>query len=210
VEMQPEGKSPVSRQPDEVRRRILDAAEAEFMAEGYEAASTNRIVTRFAGSKATLFRYYPTKELLLQAVIERIAGDWRKCIDPSLMPADDPASWLAEFGAATLDWILGDGPLFLGRLGISEGRKLPQLSHLFHDLAGAPLTNEVARQVARWRDEGRLRSDDPDADARSYFDLVVAGAVSRALYGVERPRAQQLHAHVDHAVDIFLKGRGPR
>jgi AcrR family transcriptional regulator len=50
-----------SRDPGTVTERILDAAEAEFMSCGYAEASTNRVLERFGGSKATLFRHYPTK-----------------------------------------------------------------------------------------------------------------------------------------------------
>jgi TetR/AcrR family transcriptional regulator, mexJK operon transcriptional repressor len=203
-------KFPISRNPAEVTRRILNAAEAEFIASGYEAASTNRIVTRFGGSKATLFRHFPTKELLLQAVIERIAGNWRGRVQPERITTDDPRDWLTEFGVETLSWILGEGPLFLGRLGIAEGHKLPQLSHLFHELAGAPLQAAAAVRIDKWTAEGKLRSRNPQADARSFFDLTVAGAVSRALYGVERLSGRELLAHAERAVDIFLEGRRSR
>lgn len=203
-------KLPISRKPAEVARRILDAAEAEFIANGFEAASTNRIVTRFGGSKATLFRHFPTKELLLQAVIERIAGEWRGRVRPDCNSIHDPAEWLTEFGVATLEWILGDGPLFLGRLGISEGHKLPQLSHLFHELAGAPLQEAVAGKLEDWAKAGKLSRGNPKTDAQSFFDIMVAGAVSRALYRVERLSGRKLRAHAEHAVNIFLSGRAAR
>ena len=200
----------ISRNPIEVTRRILDAAEAEFMASGFEAASTNRVVTGFGGSKATLFRYFPSKELLLEAVIERIARNWQANIQPDRFTSDDPREWLTAFGVATLDWILGDGPLFLGRLGISEGHKLPQLSYLFHDLAGAPLQEAVAGKLKRWTKAGKLSSGDARADAQCFFDIMVAGAVSRALYGAERLSGRKLRAHAERAIDIFLNGREAR
>jgi AcrR family transcriptional regulator len=207
MQMASMGKSPISRNPAEVTRRILDAAEAEFMANGYEAASTNRIMRRFNGSKATLFRHYPTKELLLHAVIERIARDWRGRVEPERIPSDDPREWLTQFALNTLEWILGPGPLFLGRLGISEGHKLPQLSHLFQELVGAPLQTAVAQRLERWSNAGKLHCRKPQADAQSFFDLTVAGAVSRALYGAEPLAGRKLQDHAARAVDIFLDGR---
>ena len=205
--MKASGKPPISRNPDEVQRRILDAAEAEFMINGYEVASTNSIVARFGGSKATLFRHFPTKEQLLQAVIERIARNWSSSVQPDRIPEDGPGEWLEAFGIVMLEWILTDRPLFIGRLGISEGHKLTQLNHLFHELAGAPLEAEVAARLKKWTERGDLSSADPEADARSFFDLMVAGPVSRALYGVERLTGPALHSHAARGVDIFLNGR---
>ncbi|MDP9100292.1 MAG: TetR family transcriptional regulator, partial [Verrucomicrobiota bacterium] len=62
-----------SRDPTIVRERILDAAEAEFEAQGFTGASTNRIAESFGGSKTTLFRYYLTKTELFVAVMSRIS-----------------------------------------------------------------------------------------------------------------------------------------
>ena len=205
--MEMASKVPISRDPREVTRRILDAAEAEFMANGYEAASTNRIAAGFEGSKATVFRHYPTKELLLHAVLQRIARDWQGRVIPDAIATDEPRDWLVEFGVLMLEWILGPGRLLVGRLGVSEGHKLPDLKHLFHELAGAPLEAAVAARLKRWTIERKLDCWNPQSDARSFFDLVAAGAVSRALYGVDRLAGKRLHAHVGRATDIFLNGR---
>lgn len=203
-------KGPISRNPEAVRGRILDAAEAEFMAAGYEGASTNRIVAGFAGSKSTLFRHYPTKEKLLEGVIRRIAGRWRESVEAAPIPATDPSGWLIEFAVRTLRSILCDQPLFVGRLGIAEGRKLPQLQSVFDEVAGAPLRSMLADRLHAWTQAGALRSVDPRSDAQLFFDLAFAGAVDRALYGVERLAGEPLRAHAERCVDLFLNGRGIR
>lgn len=193
-----------------VTARILDAAEAEFVAAGYEAASTNRMVTAFGGSKATLFRYFPTKQGLLEAVIRRITARGQAQVGAVGAGEDDPRAWLTTFIIGVLTWILGEDALFLGRLGIAEGHKLPTLSTVFHDTAGAPLQRELAERLAHWTAEGRLVCADPAADAQRLFDLAIAGAVSRALYGAERLSGRALADHAAASVDLFLKGRAPR
>lgn len=176
------------------------------MDHGFDAASTNRIVDLFGGSKATLFRHYPTKETLLLAVVSRIASDWRTAVQPESIGTDDPGEWLNAFAVMTLEWILGDGPLFVGRLGISEGHKLPAAENIFQELAGAPLHASLAQRLNQWAGSGQLRIASPDAAARMFFDLTVAGAVSRALYRVERLEGPALRAHVRDCVQLFLEG----
>ena len=199
-------KAPVSRNPEVVAARILDAAQAEFMAYGYEAASTNRITRGFGGSKATLFRYFPSKEALLEAVVRRIAGGWRERVDCAEIPTDSPECWLTVFGTRTLEWLLTDELIFLGRLGISEGRKFPRLERVFQQTAGRPLQDVLAQRLRAWTADGGLVCRQPRKDAERFLDLVASGAVSRTLYGYAPLSGAALVAHVRGAVALYLYG----
>jgi AcrR family transcriptional regulator len=203
-------KAPVSRRPETVTGRILDAAQAEFMAAGYEAASTNQITATFGGSKATLFRYFPTKEQLLEAVIRRIALRWQGAVAAREIEATAPKPWLIVFATRVLGWILQDEPLFVGRLAIAEGHKFPRLSQVFQEAAGGPLQAVLAERLHSWTAKGELACDDPARDAMQFLDLVVTGAVSRALYRQKAMTARELAVHVESSVDLFLNGRAPR
>ena len=57
------------------REAILDAAEAEFAACGYEAASTRRICARADVNVALVNRYFGSKENLYRLVAKRLFGD---------------------------------------------------------------------------------------------------------------------------------------
>ena len=199
-------KAPVSRDPDTVRRRILDAAQAEFMAHGYEAASTNCITDHFGGSKATLFRHYASKEALLEAVVRRIAGQWESALDWRSIADGAPREWLEAVGVRTLGWILGDEPIFIGRLAIAEGHKFPALEHTFEETAARPMRTMIARQLRHWSQAGLLDCRHPLADAEHWIDLVVSGPVSRRLYGAPRLVGARLRSHVRRAVELFLDG----
>ena len=106
------GKPFTSRKPDVVRARILDAAQAEFMAAGFAGASTNRILERFGGSKPTMFRHFPTKQRMFEEVVRRIADRWHDAVQWESIASDDPQIWLTEFAALALRWILSEDNLF--------------------------------------------------------------------------------------------------
>lgn len=180
------------------------------MAHGYEAASTNRIAERFAGSKATLFRHFATKEALLEAVVRRIAGQWEGAVDWKSLPGGAPVEWLEAIGLRILGWILGDEPLFIGRLAIAEGHKFPALERTFEQAASRPLRAVIARQLRRWSRAGLVACPHPAADADHWIDLVVSGAVSRRLYGAPPITEAQVRAHVSRAVELFIDGCGSR
>jgi AcrR family transcriptional regulator len=200
------GQEPVSRDPEVVRGRILDAAQAEFMAAGYEAASTNLIVAAFGGSKATLFRYYPTKERLLEGVLLRIADRWLSAVDLRGLPPGDPEQWLTGCAVRMLGWVLGPEPLFVGRLAIAEGHKFPELGKVFEDRAIRPMRTSLSSRLGEWHREGLLVSASPDLDAEHFLDLTFAGEVSRALYGRPARSARALTRHVRECVRIYLRG----
>ena len=186
------------------------AAQSEFMKHGYEAASTNRIAELFGGSKATLFRHYSTKDAMLKAVVRRVAGQWEQALDVQGLPSGRPAEWLEAIGSRTLGWILGEEPIFIGRLAIAEGHKFPGLKRTFEETATRPIRGLVARQLREWTHRGLLTCTDPRGDADRYMDLVVTGLVSRRLYGERAPNGKRLAVHVRRGVELFLHGCAAR
>jgi AcrR family transcriptional regulator len=199
-------KAVVSRDPEIVVARILDAAQAEFMAVGYEGASTNRICEAFGGSKATVFRYFPSKERMLEAVIRRIASRWSELVTQDNMPDLPPEEWLQRYAAQILSWILSEEPIFLGRLAVAEGHKFPRLSLVFEELASQPLRAILAQQLAEWTKARLLLSPDPKRDAGYFLDLLVGGPVSRALYRAPDMTDKDLKRHIKRGTELFLNG----
>lgn len=57
---------------DDVRRRILDAAEEVFAGRGYAAATTREIAERAGIGKRMVFYYFPNKDAVYRAVLERV------------------------------------------------------------------------------------------------------------------------------------------
>lgn len=202
-------KSPVSRNPEVVRTRILDAAQAEFMAEGFAGASTNRILERFGGSKPTMFRHFETKRALFEAVVARIAERWRDAVDMADVSDAEPREWLERFGVRALRWILTDESIFVGRMAIAEGHLFPEVGEAYRQHAVTPLNDLLAAQLAAWTARGLLQCDDPERAALAFFDLTLAGMVSRKLYRVDaRFDDASLADHAHACVSIFLHGLG--
>ncbi len=52
-------------------RRIVDAGEAVLVQHGYDGASTNRIAATAGISPGSLYQYFPDKDAIVSAVIER-------------------------------------------------------------------------------------------------------------------------------------------
>lgn len=193
--------------PD-ARTRVLDAAQAEFLAHGYAGASTNRILDRFGGSKATMFRHFATKEAMFAAVIGRIAE--RMVADGAVAaPSDaDPKTWLNVYGRQAMKVTLTGDALFVARVVVAEGARFPEVRRRFVAATIEPMLNLLADRLARWTQAGLLECRDPEGDAIRFVDIVMSGSLNRCLFGAATPPAAcEIDALVGEAVDIFLRGR---
>lgn len=72
-EKQPRRRHP--RRPDLSQSRILDAAVVEFAANGLNGARVEAIAERAEINKRMIYQYFKSKELLYQAVIEKVYCD---------------------------------------------------------------------------------------------------------------------------------------
>lgn len=61
----------VSRDPDATHAALLDAAEAEFNAEGFHGTDTNRIARRAGYAPQSFYRHFEDKTAIFVAVYER-------------------------------------------------------------------------------------------------------------------------------------------
>lgn len=61
----------VSRDPEATRKALLDAAEAEFNADGFHGTDTNRIARRASYAPQTFYRHFEDKTAIFVAVYER-------------------------------------------------------------------------------------------------------------------------------------------
>ena len=71
------------------RDRILDVALGSFGTRGYEASSLDAIAAELGVRKQTILYYFPTKEALLAAVIDRSAAELSQVLEDALVRAGE-------------------------------------------------------------------------------------------------------------------------
>jgi len=142
---------------EDVRARILDAAEEVFAARGFAAATTREIGTRAGVGKRMLFYYFPSKASVYDAVLTRavmglamIHARFRE--EPGPVGVADAIEGLTHFAAANL------GALKLLVREIMDGG--PHLADIAdHHLR--PLFAAAAAEVERNVADGVFRPSDP-------------------------------------------------
>lgn len=64
----------IVKEANERKNEILDVAEELFATKGYDATSTNDILARIKIARGTLYYHFPSKESILDAIIERMSN----------------------------------------------------------------------------------------------------------------------------------------
>lgn len=142
---------------DHVRRTILDAAEAVFAARGYGAATTREIAARAGLGKRMLFYWFPTKDAVYRAVLERVVAGMVRIhelvrADPGPVGLAESIEGITHFAAANQA-----GLAVLTRAIMDDG---PHVEALVRDVLG-PLFARGAGEIRRNMDDGTFRPGDP-------------------------------------------------
>lgn len=198
------GRPPALSEPDR-RRRILDAAEQVFTADGYGAA-TMEAVARVAGmSKRTVYAQFPDKTRLFAALIGD-ADAFPGSPDRRRPRPSDPAEHLRDHLLALAEFVLSPRQVALTRLLIAEARHSPELAEEFYARVmrkgQAHLSEGVARVLGT---RGATGHDDVRGVAMALFGASLGGLHLAALFGKQEgvPR-ERLVAQIDLAIALVL------
>ena len=193
---------------DAKRQEILAAAAAVLREQGFAGASMTAVSERVGGSKATLYRYFSSKEDLFLTTLLDAAHDQATKVFDMLRPTDHPRPALERFGARFLELTLSPDVLALRRILIAEGSRSGLGQRLFE--RGPKITwSKMAAFLQHGVRLGRLRDEDPWVMAMHLRGLLEADIVNRALLGADidaRPAA--LKRHAAKAVDVMLRAYG--
>src|SRR5437773_3128535 len=77
-------------------RQILDAAARLFAEHGYADTDTQLLADELGVGKGTLYRYFPSKQDLFLAAVDRVMQRMRQEIDASIADIVDPLDQIAE------------------------------------------------------------------------------------------------------------------
>jgi AcrR family transcriptional regulator len=194
---------------DAKRRAILEAAGAVFREHGLAGAGMTAVADRVGGSKATLYRYFPSKEELFLAVLLDGVLDHAREVFDDLAPSGDLRRTLERFGARLLKLTLSSEALSARRMSIAEGSR-SGIGQKLYERGPQMVWAKMADFLAGEMKAGRLRAQEPWLVAMHLRGLLEADIVNRALIGADvDARPGRLQRHAVDAVEAFLRAYAP-
>ena len=197
----------------QTRSAILDAAEAQFAAKGFAAASMSEIAAKSKVSKSLLHHHFGSKEGLWSAVKERRFGEfWSQ--QAGLVESLPTGPEMLDLSVKTYFQFLSANPDFVRLLmwhfleqEALEGKVAP---------TGAAEVAATVKKLRQAQQAGHVREDiDPRNLMIMFFSLVVHWHEAKSLYlsWVGQP-ANQTAAAADKAylkdmLKVFLRGVSP-
>ncbi|MGF6966363.1 AcrR family transcriptional regulator [Paraburkholderia sp. WC7.3g] len=193
---------------EEKRQAIVDAAFQVFSEVGFERASMSEIAARAGGSKATLYSYFESKEVMFADVMMAAAEEAK--VATELLKTSLPIrETLLRFGKQYLAATLKPQVLAVRRLAHHEGGR-SNVGALFYDRGPKLAWQVVTDFLQQAIDGGQLRSCNADVATAHLRGLYDAELLELCLLGVPADTSSRnLAKVVQRAVDVFLAAYGP-
>ena len=173
-------KSPAEERANAQRERILDAAKQCFIGRGFHAASMAAIAETAGMSQGLIYRYFPSKDAIILAIMERQLVDSRAAIHALHGAANFEAAVLKVF----TDWCSANPRVMNAALFLeisADAARNPELPAAVHasDLA---IRDELARWLAAPCSNGGKGLSPELAPARALMlQCFMEGLATRAL-----------------------------
>lgn len=187
------------------REQILNGAMRLFAQKGFRGTTTREIAQRLGISEALMFRYFPSKEALYRAIIQkRTDGSEEMLFPKEAIQAKDDRQVFRSIASYLIRKNTED-PTFL-RLLLYSALERHGLSNIFfenHATERIRLLSEYIRQRIR---EKAFKKVPPMLAARAFVGMVMHYVQAQEIYGMKNRFRFSQKKVVDTFVDTFLNG----
>lgn len=201
-----------------VRRRkkdILDASLRVFSRKGFDGSRTREIAAEAGTSEATVFKYFPTKRHLMQAllrpIVELIARPLFMKPVEALLERQKGRPLEETLALIMIDrWKVFSANERLLVLAYSEGFRNPELVEVARQIVVPQILAYLEPLFARAAASGEIRSDlSPRFLARSFL-FNVLGFIFTTFVSPEHFSSGDAESDIPEIVSLFVRGLHPQ
>jgi AcrR family transcriptional regulator len=195
--------APSSKRGQLRKASILKAATALFLKDGYGETSVNTIVTRSGGSKATFYSYFPTKDVLLRAVVDGIVSNRE---EPELQPSEDIRMALSSFAEHRLTVVFSRQHQALLGLIIAERERFPDIALMYFERGPKRSHDLLVEYMLELKERGRLDIESAEESAEFFIGMLLHQWYIGQLYlRSSPPTPEAMRQRANHVVGRFLE-----
>jgi AcrR family transcriptional regulator len=192
---------------------LLAIARGIFLTHQYAGATMDAVAAGARVSKQTLYRQYPSKEALFEAVVRDWVDRGRDAMRPHLQKltqADDVRHGLLELSRTLHAGVLSPPVLQMRTLIAAEAERFPEVAADYVRRSWDHNQALLADALRHLSERGLLRVDDPDVAAEQLTWLTLAAPLNRLILtaGAARYSPEELDVIADEAVTTFLDRYG--
>jgi AcrR family transcriptional regulator len=185
---------------------LLEAAAQEFLQRGFSDASVDRIASALGSTRPALYRRYPTKELLYQAVLNHMAHQFE--LDLSFLDATQSApEVLYRFVRLFYETLSSERVTAMSRLAIAESVRFPEMMAAYRDKVTNSFMGPLQTYFQQLQERGVVEM--PDMSEAVVTLMTLSGRVHARLLGIHIP-PERTESSLREVVRFFLAGYAPR
>jgi TetR/AcrR family transcriptional regulator len=181
------------------RAQLLEAALNLFSEKGFDGVTTKEIAAAAGVTEAIIFRHFPTKQALYQAVLESEFGrsDYHKWLAQAreCMDRNDDRGLFRAIAAAIIESYRGDPRMERVMLFAALEGNGQALEHYRNFCL--PLFEILREYIVRRQSEGALAAHDPGAILSAIAGMAQRYAMFTQMFGFRSEHSDQ------EAVDLF-------
>ncbi len=153
----------------EKRALIVGAATALFLELGYDRTSLARIAAESGVSRATLFKQFPTKAALFDAIVTE---SWASDDEEDPPPVGDVVAGLGAIGRRYAELLARPQMTDLFRIVIAELPRFPELAHAQFSQGKLPYFESVRSYLLAEHEAGTVQVEDADLAATQFLGMI--------------------------------------
>ena len=186
------------------RDAILEAALRVFAELGFTAARMEQVAASAGVSKAALYLYFPSKDALLQSVLERYSLLPEMPAMVAALERTPPALGIPKLIAQA--WRLLRQRKGLAQVIVHEIQSHPGRARLFAERVGLPAYQSLAGYLEHWMERGILRRQHALAAAQCLFGMLWFFLLTQELTGGKELYPLSDETVVTTVTRMFLQG----
>ena len=196
---------PTQAEAKKLQQKLRKAAVATFVKHGYDGTSMDAIAKAAGITRRTLYARYPDKRAVFLDVIpwaltRRTEREAAEEVDDG-----DLRAALVTVGRAGLARAIDPDIVRLKRIAMTESARFPEFAVSAHSMTWSPRHRQVMDLLRRHQEAGAIEVDDLELSAGHFIALVEHLPARLADCGIYRSREED-ERHLQHAVDLFLRG----
>jgi TetR/AcrR family transcriptional repressor of mexJK operon len=187
-------------------RAILVAAHALLFESGPRAVTMEAVASRAEVSKVTVYRRFPNRQSLLEAVVQQEAVGIHRALLETPQTGADLQDQLTRFIESLVAFVCGPHHLRFMQALAELPQKKQDMARIYRN--GPEETHRVlAEYLGQARRRGLIDCPQPHESAEMLLGLALGLDLVRALYRValDRQRPESSHLHAQRVVGAFLR-----
>lgn len=182
-----------------IKQKIFSTCQERFFKEGFARIPVDEITADLGMSKKTFYKYFTSKEDLVQQIMQRFMGTMRAKSEHILLDNTSAVEKLS-----TIITMMGTNASHLTpTFGQDVKKRIPELWKRIEEFRRERISEVFARLIKQGIDEGTIR---PDMNARVFL-MSVLGAIDRIMQpDVLIHESFSVSDALEEILNIFFRG----